>query len=453
MWQEYLSNTTTGSLFQNYAWCREYYLDLQKNNTSLAENWTQKAFNPFVSYNLPPMIVQYNVDIHAEGTSAAKISFWYLVRDVQGIAEIKLELVELCTNTVKWEYKIDLVHQLPTEYNCSGWVVIGTSTLFFGCELRIRVSNGFNTVSATRKFDGFCSMCVDAITALAEMLLGGLQKAWEAVANAVNVIVEWIKGIIDQLMQPLYTAVDMIKARYGEFIKGMVSVFTGGQTKGEGEVNTAKLMELIFGVFVLILPLALVMMALVIGISAILGVYIPIGALLLFIVVTAYTVALYQSMAYEDGKSLIEAGKALGYTVDNVRDWLEGIDTAYGKGIFIFTILYCTIGKVVSVLPGEFSVVSFFLGLVFGWIGLFASAFAAGDPAMSQNQKAVLGVILVAVTAYSLVEVGKALASVVLAQVPPMLKIVGVLLLAILEACVLGAFLGALGYLSKQLPR
>jgi hypothetical protein len=31
MWQEYLSNTTTGSLFQNYAWCREYYLDLQKN--------------------------------------------------------------------------------------------------------------------------------------------------------------------------------------------------------------------------------------------------------------------------------------------------------------------------------------------------------------------------------------------------------------------------------------
>jgi hypothetical protein len=292
---------------------------------------------------------------------------------------------------------------------------------------------------------------VDALAALGEMLIGGLQKAWEAVSSAVNVIVEWIKGIIDQLMQPLYTAVDMIKARYGEFIKGMVSVFTAGQSKGEGEVNTAKLIELIFGVFVLILPLALVMMALVIGISAILGVYIPIGALLLFIVVTAYTVALYQSMAYEDGKSLIEAGKALGYTVDNVRDWLEGIDTAYGKGIFIFTILYCTIGKVVSVLPGEFSVVSFFLGLVFGWIGLFASAFAAGDPAMSQNQKAVLGVILVAVTAYSLVEVGKALAS-VLAQAPPMLKIVAGILLAILEVCVVWAFLGALGYLSKQLP-
>jgi len=36
---------------------------------------------------------------------------------------------------------------------------------------------------------------------------------------------------------------------------------------------------------------------------------------------------------------------------------------------------------------------------------------------------------------------------------PPMLKIVGGLLLAILEVCVVWAFCGALGYLSKQLPR
>ena len=77
MWQEYLSNTSTGSLFQNYAWCREYYHDLNANNSSASENWTQKAFNPFVSYNLPPTIVKYSVtmsEFHFYFANATHIS-------------------------------------------------------------------------------------------------------------------------------------------------------------------------------------------------------------------------------------------------------------------------------------------------------------------------------------------------------------------------------------------
>jgi hypothetical protein len=41
-------------------------------------------------------------------------------------------------------------------------------------------------------------MVVDAIMALGAMLLGGLQKAWEAVQNAVNAIVEWVKSVFAQ---------------------------------------------------------------------------------------------------------------------------------------------------------------------------------------------------------------------------------------------------------------
>ena len=248
MWQEYLSNTSTGSFFQNYAWCREYYLDLNANNSSAAENWTQKAFNPFVSYNLPPTIVQYNVDIQAVGTSAAKISFWYLVRDVQGIAEIKVDLVECCTNNLLGEYKIILYPNTRPEYNYSGSFVIGTGTLVLvGCELRIKVSNGFNDVSLAKDFDGFGSMFVKALQALGEMLVGGLQKAWEAVENAVNVIVEWINRLVNEILQkvldPIFNA---LSGWIEEIIKVFEEVSIGRKQHTSEENLGAKLAMALF---------------------------------------------------------------------------------------------------------------------------------------------------------------------------------------------------------------
>jgi hypothetical protein len=219
-------------LFQNYAWCREYYLDLNANNSSAAENWTQKAFNPFVSYNLPPMIVQYNVDIQAVGTFVAKISFWYLVRDVQGISEIKVDLIENWTNNLLGEYKIILYPNTRTEYNYSGYFVIGTGTLFLGCELRIKVSNGFNDVSLAKDFNGFGSMFVKALQALGEMLLGGLQKAWEAVQNAVNAIVEWINRLVNEMLQkvldPIFNALSIWISDILQVIEEAVRTRTNG---------------------------------------------------------------------------------------------------------------------------------------------------------------------------------------------------------------------------------
>jgi len=62
------------------------------------------------------------------------------------------------------------------------------------------VSNGFNEVSLKDDFKSVGSMMVEALQALAAMLVGGLQKAWEAVQNAVNAIVEWIKSIVINLI-------------------------------------------------------------------------------------------------------------------------------------------------------------------------------------------------------------------------------------------------------------
>jgi len=220
MWEEYLSNTTTGSLFQNYIWCREYYLDLQKNNTSLAENWTQKAFNPFVSYNLPPTIVGYDVHFtkrHSGWTVTVKIDFSYTVRDASGIQEIKITIKDKFSSTVLYG-SIERFPEGPTEHDGHDSCTVDYSG--FGYIFIIEVSNGMNEVTTEHVFNELLGEVVDevvdALAALAEMLLGGLQKAWEAVQNAVNVIVEWIKGIF---VNGISALVDTLKSAFGPYIE------------------------------------------------------------------------------------------------------------------------------------------------------------------------------------------------------------------------------------------
>ena len=256
MWQEYLSNTTTGSLFQNYAWCREYYLDLQKNNTSLAENWTQKAFNPFVSYNLPPTIVKYSVtmsEFHFSWGDAVTISFWYLLRDVRGIGEIKMELVELGTNNVKWSRTKN--PGMLTEYNMTEEVSIGLGTVFWGFELRIKVSNGFNEVSLKDDFKSVGSMMVEALQALAAMLVGGLQKAWEAVQNAVNAIFEFFKQLIqDALEKVLGPIISQVTNLYNQ----LLDVVSKGINHSSATTLANALGYIILGSNIFMLALAMV---------------------------------------------------------------------------------------------------------------------------------------------------------------------------------------------------
>jgi hypothetical protein len=54
------------------------------------------------------------------------------------------------------------------------------------------------------------------------MLLGGLQKAWEAVQNAVNAIVEWIKQQITAVLSPL---IEPIYNMINTFIQDLNNVF------------------------------------------------------------------------------------------------------------------------------------------------------------------------------------------------------------------------------------
>jgi uncharacterized membrane-anchored protein len=70
--------------------------------------------------------------------------------------------------------------------------------------------------------------------ALGEMLLGGLQKAWEAVANAVNVIVEWVKEKVKEILESVL-----------EKIKGMLSGYLTSLGKNVMFSQTERMEEFI----------------------------------------------------------------------------------------------------------------------------------------------------------------------------------------------------------------
>ncbi|MGC8913880.1 MAG: hypothetical protein ACP5LE_08190, partial [Thermoplasmata archaeon] len=92
------NNTTWAQMCQrysglaNYQWCREYYWSINGSDASKAENWTQKAFNPFVVCNLPPMIVKFSAEPRKYGdwpNERYTIRTEFVVRDLRGVREVK----------------------------------------------------------------------------------------------------------------------------------------------------------------------------------------------------------------------------------------------------------------------------------------------------------------------------------------------------------------------------
>jgi len=98
-------------------------------------------------------------------------------------------------------------------------------------------------------------MCVDAITALAEMLLGGLQKAWEAVQNAVNAIFEFFKQLIqDALEKVLGPIISQVTNLYNQ----LLDVVSKGINHSSATTLANALGYIILGSNIFMLALAMV---------------------------------------------------------------------------------------------------------------------------------------------------------------------------------------------------
>ncbi|MGC8913891.1 MAG: hypothetical protein ACP5LE_08245, partial [Thermoplasmata archaeon] len=110
------------------------------------------------------------------------------------------------------------------------------------------------------------------ITALGAMLLGGLQKVWEAVAKAVNAVLNWIKKIItdviSKVIEQILSAIEGLKQSLlkiiDEFISGVSNIKEIGQKFGAVICSSQ--------IWTLILTLAISIVALMTALNVILKV-------------------------------------------------------------------------------------------------------------------------------------------------------------------------------------
>jgi len=368
MWQEYLKNTATGSLFQRYTWCRDYYHDLNASNSSAAENWTQKAFNPFVVCNLPPMITTFSAEVHEYGEWNNKrytIQTQFVVKDLRGVAEVKQELYELVTGklyashtynpgagytviTAGWEFDVDYWTLKAYGYNVRG-TVKGESGL---------------SVSAEQKISGLVTMVVDAIMALGAMLLGGLQKVWEAVQNAVNAIVEWIK---QQITAGLQIIIAPVQQAINAYIENLITALSAAydeylSTGSISEKNLSAVRDALMG------GVWWALVALSVGLAVILTVLLPVT--MPIGIVTSIVLPLITGIII--GAFL--AGKEVGRKEISVSpEWKIAEIVAFAKALV-------ESGEKISTKGGKWDTLFGFMGALLGWqgfvVGLFAPLYA-----------------------------------------------------------------------------
>ncbi|MGC9060710.1 MAG: hypothetical protein ACP5JR_05720, partial [Thermoplasmata archaeon] len=189
----------TYSGFANYQWCREYYWSINGSDPSKAENWTQKAFNPFVVCNLPPMIVKFSAEPRKYGdwpNERYTIRTEFVVRDLRGVREVKQELFELWTNKLvaSHTYRPGAGYTVITagwEFDISGWTLS-----VYGYNVRGTVTGETGqSVSAEQKISGMLAIVADAITALGAMLLGGLQNTIFVIEGIILIFQMAIPGV------------------------------------------------------------------------------------------------------------------------------------------------------------------------------------------------------------------------------------------------------------------
>ncbi|MGC9061139.1 MAG: hypothetical protein ACP5JR_07930, partial [Thermoplasmata archaeon] len=184
---------------------------------------------------MPPMITEYTVNISDENFYTVNITYNYTVKDLRGISKIRVELIDAFWNTLLAFAEYFPVGY-PTEDRAEGWNHVDKGLLLLdGCKLKITVWNiNWDSVSAEKTYNGILKDMADAITALGAMLLGGLQKVWEAVRSAVNAIVEWVKEqvtkVFDLLVMPLIKMIESWGEDIGKEIGMFIAeVFSGRQ--------------------------------------------------------------------------------------------------------------------------------------------------------------------------------------------------------------------------------
>ncbi|MEM4307859.1 MAG: hypothetical protein QXU48_02190 [Thermoplasmata archaeon] len=302
-----LWNETIVSIgFSNtHGWWKEYYTELNVSNTNAPENWIQKAFNPFVVCNLPPMITSFSAEAHEEwgwisgwggipywGVKACYITVSVVAKSVTGFSMVIIGArpLDKGEDTVVhvesiWSSTATVASYSNVRLDVDWWTlkVTGYRARAYAVSYAEDMSQA-KSVEASHEIKGIVTLIADALANLWQMLVSGLQEVWNAVEKAVNAIVEWVKESIKSMMEtvfaPAISALDNWKANLGNAFDDLsTSFFVTGDVP---ESIKMRVSDLLFGAFfnilllvgTLILIIGYIITPFTVGIDTILGIVI-----------------------------------------------------------------------------------------------------------------------------------------------------------------------------------
>ncbi|MEM3888157.1 MAG: hypothetical protein QXO11_06955, partial [Thermoplasmata archaeon] len=196
LWQQMIVSNGFAS---TYGWCREYYQTLNASDPSKAENWTQKAFNPFVVCNLPPMITSFSAEAHDEwgwvpvylygvqvgvvwSCTACYITVSLEAKSVSGFRNLFVGVKDLYRGATSGVFKwIESGEQTAVSYTGSNAIRLdvdyGTLVLY-GYEVYwyvvsyAMVGESHPAVEVRKEIKGIITLVADAIASFLAMLAG-----------------------------------------------------------------------------------------------------------------------------------------------------------------------------------------------------------------------------------------------------------------------------------------
>ncbi len=188
-------------LWAHYAWAAKYYDTIKKKeNETAAKEWLHDQFNPLIVDHTPPVVTKFTLRWEVRTTTSPPFVAVYAVvhvavRDVGGI--YSLNIYDLDSGEEYEPNKLgythyDLEHKFSASLLQAG---VGSVTIRVYAE-----DYAGNSIQVQKNLSGAFGVVLNVLSALWSQFWDALVEVGKAMAKAVDVIVEWVKEIINNIL-------------------------------------------------------------------------------------------------------------------------------------------------------------------------------------------------------------------------------------------------------------
>jgi len=385
------------TLFNEYRWVISYFwtvyskdLDEHHNRTSAWQNatqWLQNQFNPLIRDRTPPMITKFTLRWEVEFSVSLEPVKVYahvhiVVRDAGGISY--LHVVDEDSGEDVAIYNAGTVVEVDHKFRASA-----LSAVFGSVHIRLTVQDyAYNTLTAEKELKGAFEQVLDALKALWDAIWNTLCKVVEAMAKAVNVILEWVKGLIMNIIEGVVDKIASSLKGFYDTIIHLANMFAYdmqnyGKLSKDTILGFKSFFDSLNWIYFLFLGIVVALDVLTYVINGLtFGVGTLITGIILPLVLTLVVKEILEGREYGEVKpSGYLLNPSWAYVIDFVKSWLSGGSSTQTKstnvgwdmffaglsiifGMWNWIISLC----IPSALPQPWAIASAFVGGISWWV-------------------------------------------------------------------------------------